>query len=100
MSAPGELESFRRRLDALDDDLLRVLGERFSVCAQIGTYKHENGIAVMQAERVRTVRARYRLGAEANRLPRDFVETLLDLLISATCKLEDELMATARRGPA
>ncbi|HEV7528277.1 MAG TPA: chorismate mutase [Solirubrobacteraceae bacterium] len=86
------LEPFRRRLDELDEQLVHLMGERFSTCREIALYKRDNDIAMMQPERVVEVRERYlSRGAEAQ-LPRDFSEALFDVLIAATCKMEDELI--------
>jgi chorismate mutase len=93
------LEPFRRRLDVLDDEIARLLGERFDICREVAVYKSAHGIPMMQPDRVVEVRQRYLdRGAEAN-LPTDFSGDLFDLLIAATCKEEDELMA-AREGGA
>jgi len=87
------LEPFRRQLDRLDDEIARLLGERFDVCREVAIYKSEHGIPMMQPNRVEEVRARYLArGAEVD-LPPDFTGDLFDLLIAATCKAEDELMA-------
>jgi hypothetical protein len=49
-------------------------------------------IPMMQPGRVEEVRARYLArGAEVN-LPADFTGALFELMIAATCKLEDELI--------
>lgn len=94
MSENG-LEPYRRRLDRLDDEIARLLGERFQVCREIALYKHAENIPMMQPGRVAEVRARYLArGAEVN-LPDEFVADLFDLLIAATCKEEDELMEQA-----
>jgi len=88
------LEPFRRRLDTLDDEIARLLGERFATCREIAIYKRANEIPMMQPERVVEVRTRYLTrGAEAQ-LPADFSEALFELLIAATCKMEDELIDT------
>jgi chorismate mutase-like protein len=88
------LESFRRRLDQLDTDIARLFGERFQVCREVAFYKSEHEIPMMQPERVVQVRERYLArGAEAN-LPADFTASLFELLIEATCRMEDELMGT------
>jgi 4-amino-4-deoxychorismate mutase len=88
----SDLERFRRRLDPLDNEIARLLGERFEICREVAHYKQAEGIPMMQPERVAEVRARYLArGAEAG-LPADFTAELFDLLIGATCKLEDELM--------
>ena len=92
MSENG-LEPYRRRLDRLDDEIARLLGERFEVCREIALYKHAEEIPMMQPHRVAEVRARYLArGAEVD-LPDQFVADLFDLLIAATCKEEDKLMA-------
>jgi chorismate mutase len=89
------LEPYRRRLDRLDDEIARLLGERFEVCREIALYKHAEDIPMMQPERVAEVRSRYLArGAEVD-LPEEFVADLFDLLIAATCKEEDKLMEEA-----
>ncbi|HEU4945156.1 MAG TPA: chorismate mutase [Solirubrobacterales bacterium] len=97
MSENG-LDPYRRRLDRLDDEIARLLGERFDVCRDIARYKHAEGIPMMQPDRVAEVRARYLArGAEVD-LPADFTGDLFDLLIAATCKEEDKLIEQAARG--
>jgi 4-amino-4-deoxychorismate mutase len=92
------LEPFRRRLDVLDDEITRLLGERFEICREVALYKSAHGVPMMQPDRVVEVRRRYLdRGAEAD-LPADFTGELFDLLIAATCKEEDELMAARERG--
>jgi chorismate mutase len=86
------LEPFRRRLDLLDGEISRLLGERFDVCREVAHYKREHDIPMMQPERVIEVRERYLArGAEVS-LPPDFTLALFELLIEATCKMEDELI--------
>ena len=95
------LEPFRRRLDTIDDEVARLLGERFEICREVAVYKSEHEIPMMQPDRVeqrprRAICARRR-GRPAGR----FHGGLFDLLIAATCRAEDELMdriAAARTG--
>jgi chorismate mutase-like protein len=88
------LEPFRRRLDVLDEQIASLLGERFEVCREVARYKSEHEIPMMQPERVAQVRARYlERGVQAD-LPEDFTADLFELLINATCRMEDELMGT------
>jgi chorismate mutase len=101
MSGDG-LGAFRARLDPIDEEIARLLGERFQICREVAQYKSEHGIPMMQPDRVEVVRARYLArGAEVD-LPADFTAELFELLIGATCKLEDELMertAVTTEGP-
>jgi 4-amino-4-deoxychorismate mutase len=97
MSANG-LEPYRRRLDTIDDEIARLLGERFEICREVALYKSAHEIPMMQPNRVDEVRARYLArGAEVD-LPAEFTSDLFDLLIAATCKAEDELMEARAAG--
>jgi chorismate mutase len=89
------LEGFRERLDPIDEEIARLLGERFQICREVAAYKGAHGIAMMQPERVAEVRARYLARGADAALPEDFTAALFELLIGATCKLEDELMEAA-----
>lgn len=90
--SPG-LEPYRRRLDGLDDQIARLLGERFEICREIARYKRAHDIPMMQPDRVAIVRDRYLARGEEANLPSEFAADLFELLIAATCKEEDELMA-------
>jgi chorismate mutase len=97
------LDSFRGRLDELDDEIARLFGERFAICREIALFKRVNEIPMMQPARVAQVRDRYLARGAAVKLPRDFSEELFALLIGATCRMEDELIdapAASERGGA
>jgi chorismate mutase-like protein len=91
------LAPFRRRLDALDEEIARLLGARFDVCREVAEHKRTHGIAMLQPQRVAQVRERYlALGAEAG-FPPGFAAELFELMIAATCRMEDELIAAGAR---
>jgi len=92
-NAADGLAPFRARLDALDEQIAALLGERFEVCREIALHKREHDIPMMQPGRVEQVRERYVARGAQERLPADFTASLFELLIGATCRLEDELMA-------
>lgn len=89
----NDLEPFRRRLDVLDDEIARLLGERFGVCREIALFKRDHDIPMMQPDRVEQVRSRYLARGAEVQLPADFTAELFELLIGATCRMEDELIA-------
>ncbi len=91
--AAAGLEPFRRRLDRLDGEIAERLGERFAICREIALYKREHDIPMMQPGRVAEVRARYLARGAEVMLPADFTADLFELLIAATCRMEDELIA-------
>jgi chorismate mutase-like protein len=88
------LDPFRRRLDELDDQLARLLGERFDICREVAEYKRANDVPMMQPDRVIQVRERYLARGQEVGLPPEFTADLFELLIAATCKMEDEIIAS------
>ncbi|MBO4235973.1 MAG: chorismate mutase [Firmicutes bacterium] len=46
-----ELEIYRSQIDAIDEEILAKLEERFSISAKIGEYKKTNNLSVLDAER-------------------------------------------------
>ncbi|HVX33177.1 MAG TPA: chorismate mutase [Solirubrobacterales bacterium] len=94
------LAPFRARLDEIDAQLVDLLGERFQICREVAIHKAENDIDMMQPGRVEIVRGRYlQHGGEVD-LPGDFTASFFDLMIDATCRVEDELMERLGRGEA
>lgn len=93
------LGPFRSRLDELDEQLARLLGERFAVCREIALYKRAHEIPMMQPQRVVEVRERYLARGVEVELPADFTAALFELLIGATCKMEDELIQAPAATP-
>lgn len=94
MSAGG-LDRFRARLDAIDESLTSLLGERFDVCREVALYKSRHDIPMMQPGRVEQVREGYLQRGRALGVPEAFTAAFFDLLIDASCRLEDELMDVA-----
>jgi len=88
-----DLARFRRRIDAIDDRLLALLGERFTVIREVAAYKAPRGIPAVIPERVAEVRERCAGEAPRHGLDPDVVRRLYDLLIDEACRLEEQLMA-------
>jgi chorismate mutase len=91
------LEGFRARLDEVDDEIARLFGERFDICRDVARFKSAHGIPMMQPDRVVEVRNRYLARGAAAGLPTDFSNELFDVLIAATCRMEDEIIAALER---
>jgi chorismate mutase len=88
------LEPFRKRLDEIDGQVIELLCERFKVCREIAEHKREHEIPMMQPGRVEVVRERYVVGGALAGMPGGFAENLFELLIGATCQMEDELISS------
>ncbi|MFN8348054.1 MAG: chorismate mutase [Spirosomataceae bacterium] len=88
----NQLENLRSKLDNLDRELLEILGTRMSLVEQLGEYKRDNNVAVLQMDRWRQLRKnRADLGKQMNLYP-DFVEELFELIHMASIRKQTEVM--------
>jgi chorismate mutase-like protein len=90
------LAGYRRRIDAIDDRVLAILGERFAVIREVAAYKEPRGIPAVIPDRVFEVRERCAARAAAHGLEQDFVRALYDLMIEEACRTESRLMAASK----
>ena len=66
---------------------------RFDICRDVARYKAAHDIPMMQPDRVIAVRERYLARGTSVGLPTTFSSDLFEVLIAATCRLEDEIIA-------
>lgn len=71
------LDTLRRRIDAADDELLDVLARRMAIAREIGVYKREHSMSVVQSQRYSRLMQRLVEQAEALGLGEEFVRTIL-----------------------
>lgn len=87
-----DLTPFREKIDALDNQIVALIAERLAVCAEVGHFKAEHGIAMMQPDRVVQVKERNaKRGQDAGLRP-DFTKALYGLIIDEACALETEII--------
>ncbi|MCR9278929.1 MAG: chorismate mutase family protein [Pseudomonadaceae bacterium] len=87
-----KLADFRKQINALDIEIIALLGKRLDVCRNVGEYKKANEIPMMQSARVGEVKDRVaKLGAE-HKLDPDFMRSLYTLIIDEACRIEDEII--------
>jgi 4-amino-4-deoxychorismate mutase len=89
------LAALRLQLNTLDGEIVRLLGERFRVCREVGNYKRQNGIPMMQSARVAEVKERCARLAADNDVDPQFVRHLFGLIIDEACRLEDDIIGEA-----
>ncbi len=87
-----ELERLRFRLDNLDRELLEVIAARMSVVEQLGEYKRDNNVAVLQLDRWNKVHdSRAEWGKSLN-LYGETVEELFKLIHMESIRKQTEVM--------
>lgn len=71
------LDDLRRKIDALDDELLELLARRMRVSREIGHYKREHHLPVVQTARYKDLMERRVADGEKLDMSPDFIRSLL-----------------------
>lgn len=85
-----ELEDLRKKIDALDRELLQTLAKRLEVVKEIGRYKKSKGMDLRDDERLEALLAERLKAAGALDLPEEFVRKLYELIHEASLKKESD----------
>ncbi|MDQ0847805.1 MULTISPECIES: chorismate mutase family protein [unclassified Streptomyces] len=95
-TGPGTdtLTALRARLDAADAALLDAVRTRLDICLRIGEYKRLHQVPMMQPHRIAQVHANAARYAADHGIDPAFLRTLYDTIITETCRLEDEWIAS------
>lgn len=91
--AMARLEALRGELDAVDGRLRETLRERLDCCARIGRLKRDGEIPMMQPQRIGIVQQRAAAFAAEHGMSPSFLRAFYDLIITETCRIEDEIIA-------
>ena len=86
------LADLRREIDELDDRLLNILSKRMSVAREIGRYKMQNNMQVLQPvryDKMVTSRIAQALGLE---LDEDFVKQILEAVHEESVRQQFEII--------
>ena len=87
-----QLEQLRRQIDRLDDELLQLLHHRMKISEQIGFYKKEHEITILQTERWNQILERVCRNGLATGLSEEFIKNYFDAIHLESIKHQDAIM--------
>lgn len=87
-----QLEKLRRQIDRLDDEILQLLYHRMKVSEQIGEYKKEHHITILQTERWNQILERVCRNGEKAGLSKEFITQYFDAIHMESIKHQDAVM--------
>lgn len=87
-----QLTAYRESIDAIDEQLIELLGRRYAVCRDVARLKRQRNIPMMQTGRVEQVKARCAALAERHGVDPRFVRDLYGLIIDEACRIEDQII--------
>ncbi len=72
------LETLRQKINHLDDELMQILSQRMKLADQIGQYKKENNITILQTNRWNEILEKAFVKAEKMGLSKEFITGYFD----------------------
>jgi chorismate mutase len=87
-----KLSELRSNIDKIDDLLIQKIAERMKIAEQIGTYKKENNITILQVNRWDEILTKTVNYGKALKLNPDFTEKLLELIHTESIRRQTEVM--------
>lgn len=93
----NKLEDLRKEIDALDDEILHTLSTRMRVAEQIGTYKRDNEVTVLQVGRWEQILEKRLSMSKALGLSDNFVKDLLELIHKESIHRQREILKAKKR---
>lgn len=89
------LAPFRKEIDKIDDQILKLLGQRFGVVRKVAKVKIKHDIPAFLGDRVTQVRERAAINGLKYGIDPDFMRTLYTFIIYQSCAIEDLAKAEA-----
>ena len=86
------LTELRRQIDAIDNDLLEMLAKRMRVSREIGIYKKEHNVQVLQANRYDEIMQKRVILGESLGLSGEFVKTYLEAVHAESVRQQLEIV--------
>ena len=87
-----DLVDLRHEIDDLDNTLLETLAKRMRVSQNIGIYKKEHGISVLQTGRYNEILEKRIANGEKLGMSREFMRTFLEAIHEESVRVQVELM--------
>lgn len=86
------LEKLRQQINNLDDELMQILGQRMKVAENIGKYKKENNITILQTNRWNSILERAFAKGEKLGLSKEFVTKYFDAVHMESINHQNKIM--------
>ena len=84
----NKLENLRKEIDKIDSEIIQLLAKRFKVVKQIGVFKKENKLDVIDNRGFKKVLEKVANIAEKQGISRDFTNDIYNIIHKYSCELE------------
>jgi chorismate mutase len=88
----SQLDKLRKQIDIIDDELLHLLASRMKVSKDIGQYKKENNITILQSNRWKEILDNIVARGKQNNLSEDFVEKFIKAIHDESINVQEKVI--------
>jgi len=88
----NKLEELRDVIDSLDKDIVSMIAKRMEISKEIGQYKKDNNITILQSDRWQDVMETRIMEASKKGLSQEFMETFLIAIHGESIRIQNEIM--------
>ena len=86
------IDTMRRQIDDIDDQILEMIGRRMQVCRDIGEYKKEHDMTVVHEMRYSEIIDRWESRCEQLGIDREFVNRMFGLIHQESIRQQIEIL--------
>lgn len=94
----NNIHELRARIDILDEEILRMLSSRMEVSRQIGRYKKENNVAILQTSRWDEVLASVLEKGRAQGLSESFIKDIFNTIHEESVEAQNRILSGPSSG--
>lgn len=87
------IDQLRAKIDIIDENLLYTLASRMNISRQIGQYKKDNNIAIIQANRWDSVLEQVVAKGKEYDLPEKFLKTVFNAIHEASVEAQNQVIS-------
>jgi chorismate mutase len=87
------IDQLRAKIDIIDENLLYALGSRMKISRQIGEYKKNSNIAILQTSRWDKVLAKVIEKGKEYNLSEDFIKAVFNAIHEASVEVQNEVIS-------
>ena len=86
------LNELRNQIDECDNSIIEILAKRMRICREIGTYKKEHGLTILQAERYNEILEKRGAQGETCGMSAEFVRYVFEAIHGESVRQQMEII--------
>ncbi len=86
-----QLLNYRKQIDEIDDQIAKLIAKRFAITTKVGEYKSDNNLESVDKEREKEIYKKLTKLAEENKLNKDLLIKIQELIIAEVVKNHEKI---------